>query len=271
MDRFFRFSTAVFSVVVAIAVALGSQVAVGAILTVEEGTELGSIHFERIIPSNSSYNVASQLVVDVYGVNGDSQVLFIVHNLGPEQSTIKKVLFDDGALFGTPTIYNSVVFPPPGTAITLDTEILVGVSYTALELDETSQLPGGTPYNFVTTAGFGAIAATPPPNEGANAGESVGLLFDLVYLLDATDVWAAINLVPDVYNPLPPGSPDGSLRIGLHVINLGDGESDGYISIPPDEWEGQDPVPEPTSLVIWGLGLLACVAVRFQRRKRHAA
>ncbi|MBN2296693.1 MAG: PEP-CTERM sorting domain-containing protein [Pirellulales bacterium] len=46
-------------------------------------------------------------------------------------------------------------------------------------------------------------------------------------------------------------------------------DSLGYIARPNgEEIHGPPPpVPEPTSLVIWGIGLLACMAVRFVRRR----
>ena len=127
---------------------------------------------------------------------------------------------------------------------------------------DTPTLPGGNgdPYYFETTAGFGAIAAPPPAFTGIDPGESLGLLFDLVDGQGVEQAWDKLKT--------------GDLRIGMHVISIGENEeySDGYLSIPPGPpgGGGGSPIPEPTSLAIWGLGLLACLAVHFGRRRNGA-
>ena len=52
---------------------------------------------------------------------------------------------------------------------------------------------------------------------------------------------------------------NNTFRIGLHIRSIGDGgESDAFIGclldVPPDTSTPQDPVPEPSTLVLMGMG-----------------
>ncbi len=52
-----------------------------------------------------------------------------------------------------------------------------------------------------------------------------------------------------------------TLRIGMHVINIGE-LSDSYVSVPPTT-----PVPEPATLFLMGIGLLGLSG--FSRKKNN--
>jgi hypothetical protein len=219
------------------------------ILSTEARAEIYSF---AAITANSGVQdtLAAQLSVEVTddfdGEIGD-QVLFTFYNNGlapyqvatPIASTIAEVYFDDGAILGPPTVFNSS-----------------GVAFTAISSSSTPTLPGGNgaPYYFETTAGFGADADPPPASNGVDEWispspvEYVGIAFDYKSKpgggdYDFDDVLAAIGLgFNDPFNESEP-----VLRIGMHVISIGaEQDSDAFILTP---------VPGAALLGVLGLGV----------------
>lgn len=102
-----------------------------------------------------------------------------------------------------------------------------------------SNLPGVKPLEppFVTTAGFSIGSDAPRPHSGVNPGEWVQITFDLINggsfqsMIDELDT--------------------GVLRIGVHIIALPDGSSESAIA-----------VPEPATICLFGLGVLALLRKR---------
>ena len=170
----------------------------------------------------------AQIVVEVF--NGDGTVKFKFKNLGPEESSISEVYFDDGTLLGI----SSIIDLPP------DVDFVLGAS--------PSNLPGGDLMNppFEVTQSFLSEAAPPPAKKGVDPSEEVTIVFDL----------QSGGTLDDVLSELA----DGTLRIGIHVINFAGGYSEGFVNEP----EGT-PIPEPTMLTMLGLGTVVLL-----RRRRQA-
>jgi hypothetical protein len=169
----------------------------------------------------------TQLSVDVT-YTGNDQVLFTFLNAGPAASSITQVYFDDGSLSGIASIDES------------DT----GVSFS--KGASPANVPGAnnaTP-PFVTTAGFLAGADSPEQPNGVNPGESLGILFDLISGGTFSDV------LDDIAS--------GALRIGIHVQGFATGGSESFIN-------NTSPVPEPTTMLLLGTGLIGFAIVGRKR------
>jgi len=166
----------------------------------------------------------SPIVTDPDGIPGTGD------EVGP--GTIKTILFDDGSLLGISRIIDDpddVNFDNPANS---------------------ENLPAGNTLipEFETTAGYSADSENTP--SGVDVGEWVGIVFEVEGGIGA--VITAINLGFN-YDPLDTGWGDNSLRIGLHVGNIGavDGSGDGEYS---DAFI-LTPVPGAVLLGILGLGV----------------
>lgn len=193
-------------------------------------------------------DMALQLSVDVeaYGTN---QVSFTFYNnaldpyqsASPESGITTKALFDDGALLGIANVFNGpdVQFSQIGGT---DMPVLQGGN--------------GPPIYFETTAGFGAKADPPPPQNGVGPWdpslepwnpEYVQIVFNIESSLTFDDVIDAI------YRGFTDPLNEDALRIGLHVQNLG-GDLDGD-GIPGDFSDSFILTPTPGAVVLGMLGL----------------
>jgi hypothetical protein len=184
------------------------------------GTAQASISysFEKLT-NNSPYNVASQLKMEVI----DDVTGFVDFKFTNEvgiASSITRIYFDDGTLLGISAIFQSdgVEFVTPTNP---------------------GNLPGANLASppFVTTAEFLAGSGPPTASNGVDSSEEwVTIRFALLDNVTYTDTIAALA--------------DGSLRVGLHIQSLPDGESDSYIN------NGIIPAPGAVLLGMIGLGLV---------------
>jgi hypothetical protein len=164
----------------------------------------------------------AQLAVDVIDPGGD-QVLFTFTNSGPNASSITDVYFDDGSLLGIASILDN----PP------DVDFSTPATPSNLPSANNASPP------FQTTAMFSADANPPPADKGVNPGESVGILFDLINGKNYAAVLSELA--------------SGQLRIGIHVQAFAGGGSESYVN---------PPLPEPSTGLLIGLGLLAAIVWR---------
>ena len=162
---------------------------------------------------------------------GGGQALLTFSNSGPDPSIITDLYIDDdaGAITGIASIQNG-----PGTSFA------VGAA--------PPNLPGGNELSPAFSASFSADANPPTGTDGngADPGESVGLVLDLAGGVSFADLENAIG--------------SGSVRLGIHGQGLGStGGSESFVS------GGNGVVPEPTAALLFGLGA-AGVALRTRRR-----
>jgi hypothetical protein len=176
----------------------------------------------EVFSNNGSYYNSPDLDLYVEVSEGEGQAGFTFYNESLIDSSIARIYFDGGSLLGIADITEGAgtSFSQPATP---------------------GNLPGGNPLEspFVTTDGFSIGSEAPRPHSGVNPGEWVQITFDLIS-------GGSFQSVIDELNT-------GALRIGIHVIALPDGSSEGAIA-----------VPEPATIFLLGLGALALL------RKRRA-
>jgi hypothetical protein len=183
------------------------------------------------ITNNSPIDVSGQLQVEVTAV-GASQVKFHFTNNVGLASSITDVYFDDGTLLGIASVSGST-----------------GVSFA--QFAAPSDLPGGNDLSpdFNTTAGFSADSNAPVSHNGVNASsEWLDVIFNLKTGKDFQSVIDALAMSPGI---------EGSLRIGLRIQALSDGDSDSYVNN-----GGVVPIPGAALLGLVGLGAVGATRRR---------
>lgn len=173
--------------------------------------------FEQIT-SNGTENPEAQLSVDVSDSGGQVLFEFFNNNIsGALASRISEVYWDDdsGLLTNGPVVDASTTS--------------AGVDLSAIPASP-SNLPSGNIANFIAELSAGRVMAA---SNGVDPGEVAGFLFDG----NANQVITAMQ--------------NGNLRLGMHVISIGNGgQSESFVS-----------VPEPSVLAmltagLFGIGLL---------------
>jgi len=179
----------------------------------------------EIFTTNSPYadDPGWNLYVDVW--NGEGVVNFTFYNASTIQSSIARVYFDDGSLLGLDALTNG-----PGTQF--NTAVSPG------------DLPGGQNLvpPFTADREFTIGSGNPPPWKGVNnnLGEWVSVRFNLINGGTLDDVIGELST--------------GTLRIGMHLIDLPEGYSESAIFV----------IPEPATIMLLSLGTLVLL------RKRRA-
>lgn len=157
--------------------------------------------------------------------NGGSLVDFTFYNDSAVQSSITNIYFDDGTLIGA-------------------TQSITNGLGTYFVEDGPGDLPNGNDYpgGFNADRVFNTEAEPPPPANGVNntgTGEWVTIQFALLGEGTFQEVLDELN--------------SGALKVGIHIQDFPLGSSESAVN-----------VPEPTTIVLFGLGGLALI------RKRRA-
>jgi len=169
-----------------------------------------------VFTANGDYNDSPAIDVYMDVTNGAGQVDFTFYNISSIQSSLARIYFDNGSLLGISYLENG-----PGTVFS---EVYPGPG----------NLPGGEMIGFYADKEFSIGSESPPPENGVNPpppDEWVKITFTLVESGTLGGVIEELNT--------------GELRVGVHIIDLPDGSSESAINI-----------PEPTTLVLLGLGAL---------------
>jgi hypothetical protein len=226
------------SIAAALCVCAGAAVAqAGVVTTLNFGLINGGI--------NLGVGGTNQLVCEVRddlpdaSPLGANQARFRFLNLGPTQSSITDIYFEDGTLLAIAAIYNGAT----------------GVSFS--QYASPGHLPGHNLASppFQSHNQFQADSNAPAQPNGVNPGEEVSIVFDLQANKTMADVLACLIRAGETgFNP---ADHDG-LRIGLHVQGYGNGSSNSYVNLPPDFPENPViPLPHAAGLGLFGLGMLA--------------
>lgn len=177
----------------------------------------------EIFSNNGSYNDSDDidLYVDVCA-NGTGLVDFTIHNESLVDSSIARIYFDAGTIFIGASINSG-----PGTSFSQSTG--------------PPDLPGGKNAlpAFMTEGDLSFGADSPTSHMGINQYEWVTISFDLAGGSEFQDVITGLD--------------NGDIRVGMHLIALPDGSSEGAITI-----------PEPITVGLLGLGSLMIL-----RKKRQ--
>lgn len=189
-----------------------------------------------LLSANGNFGpaVAGQLFVTV-DTPAAGQVSFQFENMGPLASTIASIYVDDqGGLLQVSPVSSVLVTNGTGVAFSAD--------------NSPGNFPNA-PAGF--TEDFSASADPPPATNGVDPNEFVTLTF---------------NLQSGTFDDVADALGNGSLRLGLHVISLPDGQSNSYLNGSPSV------VPAPPTVILAGLGVLGFGGLaRLRRRSAKTA
>jgi len=211
-----------------------ATVLVAGVVVLAPSARATPIAFGQCVTDNNAGDCAiafDQISLDVTKKQND-KAEFEFANTGSEMLTLARIYFDDGSLIELLSISN-------GT----------GVNFTQDPFPGPNDLPGGenaldvfgNPDPFETTLGFLSGATAPPPTNGLEPGETLVLTFLLAPGQKFDDLIAELT--------------DGTLRVGVHMINFASGGSESLTTI-----------PEPGTAV---LVLVGFVGLAIMSRKRH--
>jgi hypothetical protein len=168
---------------------------------------------------------------------GANQARFRFLNMGPIQSSITDIYFEDGSLLSIASVINNVTS---------------GVSFS--QYASPRHLPSHTSASpaFASHKDFQADSDSPAQPNGVNPGEEVSIIFNLQSTKTIADVLACLSRAGEAgYNP---ADHDG-LRIGLHIQGYADGSSNSYVNLPPPP-DSVIPLPNIAGLGLAGLGII---------------
>jgi hypothetical protein len=177
------------------------------------------------ITNNNATNAAigeSQLWLDVSG--SGSNVVFTFHNNGPQACSITDVYFDYAQLSGA-------------TASIDAADSSSGVSFS----------PGATPPNLPGAqnwfeVSYSADSNSPVMRNGVNPYEYLVIDFNFTNGITLNDIIAALN--------------SNTMITGIHVQGFSNGGSESFVTTPPA------PVPEPSTMILIGTGLIGLARLR---------
>ena len=210
-----------------------------AVLLTTSSINASNIYTFTNITNNNPEDVASQLQVDVMDTGG-GQVSFTFTNSVGTPSSVRQIYFDDDG----GNLQNLVITNSGSPAPRFDVN----------EPLNPGDLPSGNPQGFSADAALSAASQNGPPSNGLNggAGEATTFTYDLIGGKTFADV------IADLDNQV--------LRIGLHVQSIGaGGGSDSFLNNGPPG--GGNPVPEPNTLALVGLGL-GVIAMRYRKKTK---
>ncbi|OGR07984.1 MAG: hypothetical protein A2511_06720 [Deltaproteobacteria bacterium RIFOXYD12_FULL_50_9] len=231
-------------------------VALGTILSVlMMGASASATSFGfKAITSNSGQQVAvaSQLRMDVTKtLSGQASFLF-TNDVG-FTSSIQHIYFDDldPALlaFQTASITNAS-----------------GVFFIADVVkrnENPANFPGGELYNFNTSYGFNAAKTeNPKANQIENGINYTGEKLEIIFTLNSS--------APKAFDDLITALNNGDLRVGLHIQRIIDPNinnsdfSDSFLDTPDTPGT---PIPEPATLLLFGMGLAGLAGLSRRQKK----
>lgn len=199
-------------------------------LTVAEfNAAYSGFNFGVVGSGNSNAGDLANLSFGLSLVTDGTTVTMTYSNNSAISSVIAQIYVDDSgeALLGTPTILSPVV--------NNQLKFVVGSGAPA-------NMPGGNNIGFSANTALSVYAANPAPKNGIGQGESLVLQYTLL---------SDLGTLSDALQ-------DGTLRFGMHVQSIGTaGNSDAFVGTPnelPPPPPPLDPVPEPATMVLFGLG-----------------
>lgn len=166
--------------------------------------------------------------------NGESQLSVDVYDSGNGGTTFQF----HNAVGESMTVAN-IYFDSDSELLTQDDAVLTQYQVVYVEGGSPIDLPSGNTVNFEST--FHWSAEDPKPSYGLNDDQ------DELYITFLSAVYE------DVYDELL----SGDTRIGLHVINFDFDGSESFTTLLTP-----DPVPEPSTWSLMGIGLIGLVAFR---------